>query len=121
MVASICYLVTLIALDHFLGARQLADAWQAGYRGRIARDMVALLIDSAKITLPVIAAWGLIILFVIGSRYLPRTILAIITGVSLLEAVLLLFHFTPLQTLPFVIGFVAAMFFIRLLWCKGVQ
>ena len=121
LVAAICYLVTLVTLDHFFGVRQLADTWQAGYRGKIARDMVALLIDSTAITLPVIAAWGGIILFVTGSRYLARTILAIAAGISLLEAALLLFQFTPLQTLPFVAGFTVAMLFIRLLWCKGVQ
>ena len=121
LVAGICYLVTLVALDHFLGAHQLADAWQAGYRGRIARDMVALLIDSAAITLPVIAAWGGVVLLTMRSHLFPRTMLAIAAGASLLEAALLLFHFTPLQTLPFIAGFVAAMLFIRLPWRKEAQ
>lgn len=121
LVAGVVYLATLLALDHFLGARQLADAWQAGYRGRIARDMAALLVDSAAVTLPVVAAWGLVVLLTMRSHRFPRTMLAIAAGVSLLEAALLLFGFTPLQTLPFMAGFTAAMLFIRLLWCKGVQ
>ncbi len=121
LVAVICYLATLLALDHFLGARQLADAWQAGYRGRIVRDMAALLVDSAAVTLPVIAAWGLVVLLTMRSRLFPRTMLAIAAGASLLEAALLLFGFTPLQTLPFIAGFAAAMLFIRLLWCKEAK
>lgn len=120
LLAGVVYLATLLALDHFLGARQLADAWQAGYRGRIARDMAALLADSAAVTLPVIGGWGLIVLFTMRSRRFPRTMLAIAAGLSLLEATLLL-GFTPLQTLPFIAGFAAAMLFIRLLWCKEAR
>ncbi len=111
------YFATLFSIDHLFGAQQLEQALLAS-PGRLARRLLATIAAGSPVVTPVIAGYGLIVIAITGHRYLLRTMLAIAAGASVLIATLLWLGFTPLQALPFLFGFIAAMLFIRQLWCR---
>jgi len=111
------YFLPLMVIDQLFGVRQFEQALLAS-PGRLLRAIAATIVASAPWVVPAVGLYGLVIIVVSRSHYLPRTLLAIAAGVSMLVAALLWIGFTPMQTLPFALGFCCAMVVVRRIWCE---